>query len=483
MLILVWTALSLIAITFLAWHFIDSLWLRPKKLEHFLRKQGFGGNSYRRINGDLAEITQMTQSALSKPMSFLSHDLPSRLAPFLQQTVNQHGENSFVWYGRKPKVNIMKPEFIREIFMKYDVFRKQPPGTRSSFGLVLRDGEDWAKVRKIINPAFHMDKLKNMLPLMEVSVDTMLCKWEEMIQGKEVIEVDVYSSLSSMAGDVIARTAFGSSYEEGKRLFELEHESLCLKFQVMRSIHNHIPGWRYLPTTVNRKIKKLDQETKELVKRLVDNKKRTIKGGDNTSKDDLLSIMLESNEKDIEENGLGLSMEELIAECRLFLLAGKDTTASLLTWTLVLLTQHQDWQTKAREEVLQHFAKDKIPDFEGLTSLKIVNMILHETLRFYPPVPDLSRVIAQDTKLKSISLLHEMEVNIPTLLVHRDPKNWGDDVNEFNPSRFAKGVSSASNVPGSFMPFGGGPRVCIGQNFALLEAKLALAKILQRFTF
>ncbi|KAH9615205.1 hypothetical protein KSS87_011479 [Heliosperma pusillum] len=390
MLILVSTALSLIALTIVAWNFMNFLWLRPRKLEHFLRKQGFGGNSYRPINGDLAEMNQMTQSAISKPMSSLSHDLTSRIGPFLQQTVNQHGENSFVWYGTKPKVNIMKPDLIREIFTKYDIFRKQSLGTRSRFGLVMRDGEDWAK---------------NMLPLMEVSVDTMLGKWEEMIQAKEVTEVDVYSSLSSMAGDVIARTAFGSSYEQ------------------------------------------------------------------------------ESNEKDIEEHGVGISMEELIAECRLFLLAGKDTTASLLTWTLVLLTQHQDWQTKAREEVFQHFGKDNVPHFEGLNSLKIVNMILHETLRFYPPVPGLSRIIAHDTKLKSIALLHEMEVNIPTLLVHRDPKNWGDDVNEFNPSRFAKGVSSAANVPGSFLPFGGGPRVCVGQNFALIEAKLALAKILQRFTF
>ncbi|XP_074305280.1 cytochrome P450 CYP72A219-like [Silene latifolia] len=480
---LVFSTLFVIAITFVAWHFIYSLWLRPKKLEHFLRKQGFGGNSYRPINGDLVEINQMTQSALSKPMSPLSHDLMSRLAPFAQKMVDLHGMNSFVWYGRKPKVNIMKPELIREIFTKHDVFCKQPPGTRSGFGLVLRDGEDWARVRRIINPAFHMDKLKNMLPLMNVSVDAMLRKWEEMRDSKGTIEMDVYTSLTDMAGDVITRTAFGSSYEEGKKLFELEHTSLCLKFELMKSIYNYIPGWRYVPTMTKRKVKKIDEQTRGLAKEMVDSRKRGIKEGENASKDDLLSIMLESNEKDIEEHGVGLTMQELIAECRLFLLAGKDTTASLLTWTLVLLTQHQDWQSKAREEVLQHFGKDKIPDFEGLTSLKVVTMILHETLRFYPPVPGLSRVIAKDSKLKNFSLLREMEVNIPTILIHRDEEIWGSDANEFNPSRFSKGVASASNVQGSFLPFGGGPRICIGQNFALMEAKLALARILQRFSF
>ncbi|KAK9714368.1 hypothetical protein RND81_06G089000 [Saponaria officinalis] len=146
-------ALSLVAVTLVAWHFIHSLWLRPKYLENFLRKQGFGGNPYRPINGDLADSTHMLQSSLSKPMPLLSHDLVPRLAPFAQHLINLHGENTFMWHGSKPKVSIVKPELLREVFTKYDVFRKLPVGSRSTFGQVLRDGEDWAKVRRIINPA------------------------------------------------------------------------------------------------------------------------------------------------------------------------------------------------------------------------------------------------------------------------------------------------------------------------------------------
>lgn len=476
-------AFLIITLILVTLHFINSLWLTPKKLEKCLRDQGFHGNPYRLIYGDVAEITHMAKSALSKPISSLSHDIIPHIMPFFHQIIQRYGKDSYLWYGTNPRLNITKPEFIREIFTKYEVYHKKSPGRNTKFGLVMREGEDWAKVRRIINPAFHMEKLKNMLPTMEICCDIMIRNWEEMVAKTGSAEVDVYSSLNSLSGDVIARTAFGSSYEEGKRLFKLQEELVSLAFQGIRSMSNYIPGWSYLPTKFNQKKKKLAREIKEMVKSLVINRQKLKQRGDSKYKDDLLSIMLESNEKEIEESGVGLPMEEVVDECKLFLLAGKDTTASLITWTMVLLSQHQDWQSIAREEVLLHFGKDKSPDYEGLNCLKTLNMIINETLRFYPPVTSLSRTIHQNTKLKELTLIHGMEFNLPTILVHRDQELWGEDANEFNPNRFSEGVLNATKVPGSFIPFGGGPRVCVGQNFALIEAKLALALILQRFSF
>ncbi|KMS95487.1 hypothetical protein BVRB_007750 [Beta vulgaris subsp. vulgaris] len=304
-----------------------------------------------------------------------------------------------------------------------------------------------------------------------------------MVAEKGSSEIDVWSSLSSMSADVIARAAFGTSYEEGKRLFKLQDQHVIITFQVLRSVTNYIPGWRYIPTKMNRKMIKVEREIREIVKNLIGKRKESLKKGKYEYKDDLLGIMLESNEKEIEEHGSGMTMDDIIEECKLFHLAGEDTTAALLTWTMLLLSQYQDWQTKAREEVFNHFGKDKSPDFESINHLKIVAMIINETLRFYPPVTSLSRMIHQNTKLDKLPLLKGKEFSLPTILVHRDPDLWGSDANEFNPGRFAQGVSNAAKVPGSFFPFGGGPRVCIGQNFALVEAKLVLAKILQRFSF
>ena len=111
-------------------------------------------------------------------------------------------------------------------------------------------------------------------------------------------------------------------------------------------------------------------------------------------------------------------------------------------------------------------------------SLPQVTMIFHEVLRLYPPVEMLARVVYKDTQVGDMCFLVGVQVVLPTILVHHDHEIWGDDAKEFNPERFAEGVLKATKNQVSFFPFGWGPRVCIGQNFAMMEAKIALAMIL-----
>ena len=110
-------------------------------------------------------------------------------------------------------------------------------------------------------------------------------------------------------------------------------------------------------------------------------------------------------------------------------------------------------------------------------------MILYEVLRLYPPAITFSRRAYKEMKIGNVTFPAGAFIEIPILFIHHDPDTWGSDVNDFKPERFAEGISKASKDSGAFLPFGWGPRVCIGQNFALLEARMAMCMILQRFEF
>ncbi|XVF18415.1 hypothetical protein REPUB_Repub11eG0019500 [Reevesia pubescens] len=467
------------------WRILNWVWLNPKRLEKCLRQQGLTGNSYRFLSGDIKESFALSKQARAKPMA-LTDDIAQYVAPFLHQTVKNYGKNSFLWIGPIPRVTIMDPEEIKEIFTKIDDFQKtntNPLVRLLVSGLVNLDGDKWAKHRKIINPAFHQDKLKNMLPAFYESCVEMTSKWEKMVFVEGSTELDVWPYLVNLTRDVISRAAFGSSYEEGRRIFYLIEEQTNLTMQVVQSVY--IPGWRFLPTKTNRKMKVIHKDINDSLKTMIKKREKAIKAG-GVGNDDLLGILVESNIREIQAHGdhknMGMSIGDVIEECKLFYIAGQETTSVLLVWTMILLARHPNWQTKAREEVLQVFGDSK-PDSDGLNRLKVVPMILYEVLRLYPAVVALARFIPKEIKLGNLLLPAGAEISLPILLIHHDQELWGDDAHEFKPDRFSEGVSKATKGQVAFFPFAWGPRICIGQNFALMEAKMALAMILRQFWF
>ncbi|KAJ9564009.1 hypothetical protein OSB04_009169 [Centaurea solstitialis] len=224
---------------------------------------------------------------------------------------------------------------------------------------------------------------------------------------------------------------------------------------------------------------KLEQGIRNCIVEII--KKRDQETSNNDSKKDFLGELLEASRDNNEENRI--SLNDMVDECKTFYFAGHETTTSLLGWTVLLLAVHSDWQEKARAEVFE-LCGETNPTPDSITRLKTMNMIVEESLRLYSPVPAMKRKVKKEVRLGEMTLPSNMELYISPLVVHHDPRIWGADVHRFKPERFEEGIAKATNnTLAAFLPFGFGPRTCVGLNFAIVEAKIALAMILQRFKF
>ncbi|RLN24398.1 cytochrome P450 72A11-like isoform X2 [Panicum miliaceum] len=473
---------------------LEWTWLGPRRMERALRAQGLRGTRYRFLWGDLKEERRLTAVALARPVPMdRPHDVLPRVSPLLHRAVEEHAT-------RMIKLLIG--------------------------GVAILDGEKWFKHRRIMNPAFHAEKLKGMLPAFSAACTDLICRWENLLADSAgTIELDVWSEFQNFSGDVISRAVFGVSYQEGRRIFLLEAEQLVRVTQAFRT--SQIPGFSYcfnhktpvlhnahcfspfswlcktvcsgifhpkisplplsaslLPTESNRRMKAINRETKTILRGIIEKRHEAMKNGE-PAKDDLFGMLMESNMNYSESDGKsrrGITVEEVIEECKLFYFAGTETTAVLLTYTMAVLSMHPEWLGRARDVVLQVFGENK-PDFSGASRLKVVTMVLYEVLRLYPPALFVNRRTHKQTELGGVMYPPDVTFVVPIMFIHRDPALWGHDAGEFNPGRFAEGVSKACSDPGAFIPFSWGPRICIGQNFALLEAELAISMVLQRFEF
>ncbi|KAH9761949.1 cytochrome P450 734A1 [Citrus sinensis] len=334
-----------------------------------------------------------------------------------------------------------------------------------------------------------MENLKLLVPVVAKSVTDMLDKWVAMSKSGSV-EVEVSEWFQLLTEDVITRTAFGSSYEDGKAIFRLQAQQMELAAETFRKVF--IPGYRFLPTKRNISSWKLDKQIKRSLTKLIEKRKAN---GNSKNKTMMATAMPQEEQEKGPKDLLGLMIQassnsssnitdyDIIEECKSFFFAGKQTTSNLLTWTTVLLAMHPHWQVLAREEVLRVCGSRDLPTRDDVAKLKTLSMILNESLRLYPPIIATIRRAKADVELGGYKIPRGTELLIPILAVHHDQAIWGSEANDFNPARFSEGVARAAKHPVGFIPFGLGVRTCVGQNLAILQTKLALAIILQRFSF
>ncbi|KAL8481614.1 hypothetical protein ACS0TY_027933 [Phlomoides rotata] len=471
------------------WKIFSWAWLEPRRMERFLRKQGLKGNSYRFLLGDSREIADMYKEANNMPLGLLDDTTP-RIMPFIQKTIKTYGTNAFSWIGPTARIIISDPELMREVLYKHKNYQKSFRAMNKIIKLVIGglgyyEGEEWSKSRMKINPAFYVEKLKKMVPIMQFCAEDILNQWKNKITEDGFGVVDVLHPLEDYSGAVVTHSLFSRPFDE----------EMSISFQHLRDITImtdtaskpfNFPGSEYLPTQSKRKARAMEKEVRRSFMKMIDGRLKQRRAGERDVEHDLLDLFLAELYKDDknmskrERNGI---IEEAIAQSKMFYFAGYDTTSNLLVWTMIQLSIHQDWQKRARDEVFEVLGDDRTLTNEALNQLKVVNMILHEVLRLYSPVMELSRVVEEETQLGDLRIPKGVYLQVPIATLHRRPDIWGKDVLDFRPDRFAEGVLKAANGQAGFLPFGWGPRICIGQNFALLEAKSFMAQLLRTFTF
>ncbi|PIA27723.1 hypothetical protein AQUCO_07600112v1, partial [Aquilegia coerulea] len=414
----------------LALKVFHSLWLKPKSLEKQLKQQGIKGTSYKFLYGDLKDYARLFKEASSKPMNLTHHIVP-RVMPFINETVKTYGKISLFWLGTKPTLIVVDPEMMKEVLSyKLGHIEKSPRNPQAkvlTMGLSTMEGEKWVKQRKVVSTPFHQEKLKRMAPAFLASCIELIERWKKSVSPKGSCELDVWPDIQNFTADVISRTAFGSKFDEGKRIFELQREQIILFVEAGQSVY--LPGFRFLPTKKNKRRIYLDKEIKENLNDLIQRKLSAMRTGE-WGADDLLGMLLQyCNQSPFQDDVSNLknkrmTIDEVIEECKLFYLAGQETSSTLLTWSMILLAMHPSWQEKAREEVLLICGR-RMPSSEDLTHFKIVTMILYEVLRLYPPAVRQSRYTVKKTKIGDITVPAGVQLLLPTLLIHHDHDIWG----------------------------------------------------------
>ena len=329
-------------------------------------------------------------------------------------------------------------------------------------GLLTSEGDFWLRQRRLAQPAFHRARIASYAATMVDYTERMVQGW----RGGE--ERDAHQEMMRLTLEIVAKTLFdadveGDAQEVGKSLELL----LEIGANFRRTIF--VPHW--LPTPTNLRVRREVKQIEKILYRII--AERRASGRD---AGDLLSMLLSAQDED----GSRMTDRQLRDETITLFLAGHETTASTLSWTWWLLARHPAVEAKLHAE-LDAVLGDRAPTLDDLPKLRYTGHLITESLRLYPAAWGMARLVVEDHEIAGYAVTKGMGVAMAQWVVHRDPR-WYDAPEEFRPERWEDDL--LKRLPRfAYFPFGGGPRQCIGNAFALMEAALILATIARKFRF
>lgn len=348
----------------------------------------------------------------------------------------------------------VRPDFFRRLL--YEV---------GGVNLFSAEGEVWLAQRKLLNPAFHRRRIRAFGRIMREETERLLAEWEDALWPR-----DIQDEMTRLTLNIVGRALFSVDMQAsgwGQTLTEgFKGTTGWLNYRM-----NHpfaLPV--VVPTPANRRFKRARRTVQETIRDIITDRRRA--GGEH---DDFLQMLLELR---YEDTGEGLTDEQIINEAATFFFAGHETTANTLTWAFYLLSQHPDAAARLHTE-LNEVLNGRSATIADLPDLPYTRRVIEESMRLYPAAWTISRQAAEDDHIGPHAIPAGASVYIAVYAIHRHPRYW-QEPDRFDPDRFLP-ERSADRPSHAYLPFGTGPRFCIGSQFAMTEAQIVLATIAQEY--
>jgi len=409
--------------------------------------------------------------SFTRSFRFVHHPLD-----VLGQYVVNYGP-TFQWYiaGMQKCILSTDPGFIQHVLQKnHRNYNKSPLQSEKlahflGQNLLTSNGAYWLRQRRLIQPGFHRQRLAGLFNIMQEVIDESLEELDREVEKST--DIDIFPQMMDMAFRIVARSLFSTNLAE-EELQQLKYSITMLQEFLIRTIRQpYLAPW-FKISGKKRFHEKISAKTDEVILNIIHRRQKS-----SEQPDDLLQMLLDAR---YEDTGEGMTDRQLISESAVLFTAGHETSANALTWTSYLLAQHPKAMEQLRLEVSE-VCGDAPVTFADLPQLQYCRQVIEESMRLYPPAWITDRTAIADDEYQGISIPAGTMI-VPYIYgAHHDPGYW-EDPEVFQPKRFAS-EKRKQQVPFSYLPFGGGPRLCIGNNFAMMEMQLILASMVRRYTF
>lgn len=401
--------------------------------------------------------------ALFRPLYHFTH----QPLDFIISTHRKYGDTARFRFLKFPVYFFNRPSLIEEILItqsaKFIKSADLREGNRVlGNGLLTSEGEFWRRQRKLAQPAFHRERVMAYAPVMTGYAEQMLDTWSD---GETR---EIRAEMMQLTLKIAARTLFGADLEaDTVRIIGESLAAAIRQFDARVKTGFLLPSnW---PTPGNIRSRKAVDRLDEVLYRIIDQRR-----SGHAETEDLLSMLLSARD----DSGAGMDSKQLRDEVMTLLLAGHETTATTLAWTFYLLAQNPRAESELLAE-LRAVTPGRVPTYEDLPKLRFTEAVVRESLRLYPPAWAMGRQAVEDCAIGGYEVPRNTTIYMSQWVVHRDARYF-EEPEQFRPERWMDSLQKT--LPRfAYFPFGGGPRVCIGASFAMMEATVLLAAIASRF--